>query len=353
MERIVNALFVRTGKEVYVMKRFFVLCMLLWAVVFAAPLIIFGGGENEVPTLPIPTAEQPAEESSQTADGAVTVSLNYNGTVENIPLNEYLQGVVAAEMPALFPDEALKAQAVAARTYTMKKIAAAPAAEHGGAAVCNDPSHCKAYEPIASFASGWNTATEEYTEKISRAVSETDGEILLYNGEPITAVFHSTSAGKTENAEDVWGNAVPYLVSVQSAGEDESPRYEEEKLLTPDEFKTKFSEKYKNASFDVNPENWITNISRSGAGGVKKLTVAGVEVKGSDMRSIFGLNSTNFTVSYTDGTIKIKTRGYGHGVGMSQYGARAMALDGKSYDEILKSYYTGVTLGKISEKASS
>ncbi len=335
------------------MKRFFILCMMLWAAVFITPLIILGGGDDEVPTLPIPTVEQSTEKSSKTSDENVMVSLNYNGTVESIPLNEYLQGVVAAEMPALFPDEALKAQAVAARTYTMKKIASAPAAEHGGAAVCNNPSHCKAYEPIASFAAGWSSAAEEYTEKILRAVSETDGEILIYNGEPITAVFHSTSAGKTENAEDVWGSAVPYLVSVESAGESDSPRYEEEKMLTPDEFKTKFSEKYKNAVFDANPENWITNISRSDAGGVKKLTVAGVGVNGSDMRSIFGLNSTNFTVSYADGIIKIKTRGYGHGVGMSQYGARAMALDGKNYDEILKSYYTGVTLAKISEKASS
>lgn len=335
------------------MKKFFILCMLLWAAVFITPLIVLGGGDNEVPTLPIPTVEQPDGKSSKTADKNVMVSLNYNGTVESIPLDKYLQGVVAAEMPALFPDEALKAQAVAARTYTMKKIAAAPAAEHGGAAVCNNPSHCKAYEPIASFASGWSSAAEEYTEKILRAVRETDGEILIYNGEPITAVFHSTSAGKTENAEDVWGSAVPYLVSVESAGESESPRYEEEKLLSPDEFKTKFSEKYKNASFDANPENWITNISRSDAGGVKKLSVAGVEVKGSDIRSIFGLNSTNFTILYADGMIKIKTRGYGHGVGMSQYGARAMAIEGKNYEEILKSYYTGVTLAKISEKVSS
>ncbi len=335
------------------MKKFFMLCVMLWATVFITPLIILGDTDNEVPTLPIPTVEQPSVKSSKTADGNVMVSLNYNGTVESIPLDEYLQGVVAAEMPALFPDEALKAQAVAARTYTMKKIASAPAAEHGGAAVCNNPAHCKAYEPIASFASGWSSAAEEYTEKVLRAVSETDGEILIYNGEPITAVFHSTSAGKTENAEDVWGSSVPYLVSVESAGESDSPRYEEEKLLTPDEFKMKFSEKYKNASFDANPENWITNISRSEAGGIKKLTLAGVEVKGSEIRSIFGLNSTNFTVSYTDGMMKIKTRGYGHGVGMSQYGARAMALAGKNYEEILKSYYTGVTLAKISEKASS
>lgn len=342
------------------MKRFVMLCICLWAVAFTAPLLTVGrGGGEDVPTLPIPTAEPEnmenteAAESAAPTDKSVTITLNHNGTVESIALDEYLAGVVAAEMPALFPDEALKAQAVAARTYTMKKVAAAPAAEHGGAAVCSNPSHCKAYEPLSSFAASWNTAAEEYTEKITRAVAETDGEILLYNGEPITAVFHSTSSGKTENAADVWGGNVPYLVSVESAGEDASPSFEDEKTLTPEEFKAKFSEKYPNASFDANPENWITNISRSEAGGIKTITVAGVSVKGSDVRSVFGLNSTNFTVTYTDGKLHIKTRGYGHGVGMSQYGARAMALEGKSYDEILKSYYTGVILGKISEKASS
>ncbi|MBQ8004137.1 MAG: stage II sporulation protein D [Oscillospiraceae bacterium] len=283
----------------------------------------------------------------------ITVKLNHNGSIEELPLNEYLAGVVASEMPALFPEEALKAQAVAARTYTMKKIAAPPAAEHNGAAVCSNPAHCKAYAPLSETAAGWSSDAEEYTNKITRAVSETDGEILLYDGEPITAVFHSTSSGKTENASDVWGGNVPYLVSVKSPGEDSSPRYEDEKTLSPDEFKNIFSKKYPDAKYDTNPENWITSISRSDAGGVKSLSVAGITVKGSDVRSLFGLNSTNFTVSYTDGTVKIKTRGYGHGVGMSQYGARAMALEGKSYDEILMSYYSGVTLGKIREKTSS
>ena len=334
------------------MRRFLLLCVCLWVFLFVAPLITVGrNAANDVPTLPVPTAEEPKEK--ELSDSAVIVTLLRNGSTEKIPLDEYLAGVVAAEMPALFDEEALKAQAVAARTYTMKKIAASPASEHNGAAVCANPSHCKAYAPLSETAAGWNSDAEKYTEKILRAVAETDGEILLYDGEPITAVFHSTSSGKTENAADVWGGNVPYLVSVESPGDKESPRYEEEKVLSPDEFKKKFSEKYPDAVYDENPENWISNISRSPAGGVKTLSVAGVAVKGSDFRSVFGLNSTNFTVSYADGELKIKTRGYGHGVGMSQYGAQAMALDGKKYDEILKSYYSGVTLGKIQQKASS
>jgi len=337
------------------MKKFMMLCLGLWIVSFALPVVFYGMGTFDVPELPIPTETLPGEVLTHRGetDSGVVVTLNRNGKVENVSLDEYLCGVVAAEMPALFPEEALKAQAVAARTYTMKKVAGTPAAEHNGAAVCDNPSHCKAYKPLASFAAEWNKNAGEYTEKISRAVRETDGEILLYNGEPITAVFHSTSSGKTENAVDVWGGDVPYLVSVESIGEEESPRYSEEKTYTPDEFKNKFSEKYKEASFDVNPENWITNISRSEAGGVMSLSIGNVSVKGSDVRGVFGLNSTNFTINYIDGKMVIKTRGYGHGVGMSQYGARAMALEGKSYVEILGNYYTGVTLGKISQKASS
>ncbi|MBE6911355.1 MAG: stage II sporulation protein D [Ruminococcaceae bacterium] len=335
------------------MKKFILLCIALWVIIFAVPSFMSRKIWNEVPELPLPiVADDTTEEESavQLADNDVTVTLNYNGEIKNIPLGEYLEGVVASEMPALFPDEALKAQAVAARTYTMKKIAAPPAEEHNGAAVCNNPSHCKGYEPISAFASNWNTATEEYTKKIRRSVTETDGEILLYEGEPITAVFHSTSSGKTENAADVWGGNVPYLVSVDSYGEEASPRFEEKKTFDPEEFKKIFLNKYQNAAFDPNPENWVTDISRSEAGGVKTLKVGKVQLKGSELRTLYNLNSTNFTIYYISGKLEITCRGYGHGVGMSQYGARAMALDGKNYREILAAYYTGTELGKISQK---
>lgn len=337
------------------MKRFLLLCVALWTIIFAVPAFM-AAKKDDVPPLPIPTVMENTkteEEDKSFADSGVTVTLNYNGEIKNVPLDEYLQGVVAAEMPALFPEEALKAQAVAARTYTMKKISAEPAAEHNGAALCNNPSHCKAYEPISAFASSWNTATEEYTAKISRAVSETDGEIVLYEGEPISAVFHSTSSGKTENAEDVWGNSVPYLVSVESHGEEASPKYEEKKTYTPEDFKEIFIKKYADAKFDANPENWITDISRSKAGGIKTLKIGGVQIKGSEVRTLYGLNSTNFTIYYIQEELEVTCRGYGHGVGMSQYGARAMALEGKDYREILSAYYSGTELGKMSEKKKS
>ncbi len=332
------------------MKRFFAVCFGVWFAVFFIPFVGVSKKGNDIPPLPIPSE---GIGGGGETDSAVTVTLYRDGKVETLPLSEYLEGVVAAEMPALFPEEALKAQAVAARTYTMKKLVSTPDKSHNGAALCDNPSHCKAYKPVSTVAASWSDKSEEYTAKIRRAVSETDGEILLYNGEPISAVFHSTSSGVTENAKDVWGGDAPYLVSVKSEGEEESPHYEEEKEFEPDEFRKIFLGKYTKAVFDVNPENWVTNISRSTAGGIKTLSVGGVSVKGSEVRGLFGLNSTNFTLLYDNGKMKFKTRGYGHGVGMSQYGARAKALEGEKYEEILKSYYTGVELGKINQKVSS
>lgn len=332
------------------MKRFLAVCFAVWLSVFLIPLIGVPKKEKDIPPLPIPSE---GIGGGGETDSSVMVTLNRGGEIETLTLSDYLEGVVAAEMPALFPEEALKAQAVAARTYTMKKLISTADKSHNGAALCDNPSHCKAYQPVSVVAASWSDKSEEYTAKIRRAVSETDGEILLYDGEPISAVFHSTSSGVTENARDVWGGDAPYLVSVKSEGEEDSPHFEEEKEFTPDEFKKIFAEKYTQAVFDVNPENWVTNIARSDAGGIKTLSVGGVSVKGSDMRALFGLKSTNFTLLYDNGKMKFRTRGYGHGVGMSQYGARSMALSGKNYEEILKSYYTGVELGKINQKASS
>ncbi len=330
------------------MKKFILLCLLLWVMVFTVPLITATrNGKKEIPTLPIPTAEPP---QSGKTDSQITVSLSRGGKTENLSLEEYIVGVVAAEMPASFPVEALKAQAVAARTYTMKKLSEEFAPEHNGAALCDNPGHCKAYKPIAESAAAWKNSSDEYTQKIKNAVSDTDGEILLYQGEPITAVFHSTSSGKTESSKDVWGGDLPYLVSVESRGDEASPNYEKVKKYQPEEFKKIFSEKYPTATFDPNPENWLTNISRSDAGGVKTISIGGVSVKGSDVRTLFGLNSTNFTILYLNGEMEIRTFGYGHGVGMSQYGAKHLAANGNNYEEILKTYYTGVTLGKIGTK---
>lgn len=325
------------------MKRFLVFCLVLWVLLFIIPLIVVRPWvENDAIDLPVPPADG-------CSDADTKITLYHNGKVEELPLNEYLEGVLSAEMPASFPLEALKAQAVAARTYTMNRASLTPSAEHQGAMVCSNSAHCKAYRPLSESAENWGDKASVYVNKIRTAVSGTDGEILLYDGKPISAVFFSMSSGKTERAVDVWGSDVPYLQSVESVGETQLENYSKTVSFSYDDFKKKLMEKYPNMVFGEDPSLWIKDITRSDAGGVMKLNVGGVSLKGSDFRNLLSLRSTNFSLSCANNTVSIETRGYGHGVGLSQYGAKILAEEGKLYTEILSWYYKGVSFGKISK----
>lgn len=322
------------------MKRFCLLICGLWLAVFLLP----GFAPKEEILL-----ASPPETEEVSVDANTVITLMTGGQVQEMKLDEYLEGVVAAEMPALFPEEALKAQAVAARTYTMKRASETPAASHKGAMVCDDPNHCKAYKSIASFAANWGASQGEYRDKIAGAVRATDGEILLYDNQPISAVFHSSSASKTERAADVWGRDVPYLQSVESVGDEAAPNYESTVTVPLDSFRAKVLETYASANLSGAPDGWFGEAVRSEAGGVKTVSVGGVNIGGRELRLMFGLRSTNFTVSASDDGVVFRTVGYGHGVGMSQYGARGLALQGMEYRAILQHYYTGTSLGKIKQ----
>ena len=269
------------------------------------------------------------------------ITLLHNGVPTTLLLEEYLYGVVAAEMPASFESEALKAQAVAARTYTVNR-SKSPNKDHPDANVCSDAAHCKAYLAPEQLSQKF-AENPTHLEKIRQAVDSTENQVLVYNQEPIAAVFHSTSSGMTENAEDVWGNAVPYLVSVPSEGEEASPRYQETKVFSPEEFQQKINAGTKKIMFSKNPENWFSDWVQNESGSVKSVSLCGVEFSGVELRSLLGLRSANFTVEVSD-VITVNTKGYGHGVGMSQYGANHMAKQGYTYDQILKKYYTGVEI---------
>ncbi len=327
------------------MKKYLLLCVGLWLSIFIIPIFTLSPQapteEEAVPTSATDTAAAPVR------DAQMKITVWDGQQVLTLPLNEYLLGVVASEMPALFPEEALKAQAVAARTYALNRASLTPAQSHHGAMVCTDPSHCKAYKPFATAAANWGISREQYSAKITSAVADTDGQILLYDGKPISAVFHSASAGKTENASDVWGGNVPYLQSVDSFGEQDSPAYYGTVEIPTDEFKSSFLKKWPSAKLDSSPDTWFKNSTRSGAGGVINVYVGGVKVTGNQIRSLCGLRSTNFTVKHENGKLIFNTLGYGHCVGMSQYGARAMAKQGKNYREILTWYYKGVTFGQL------
>lgn len=324
------------------MKRFLVFCLVLWTALFAIPLLIVRPWGQESTPAPVPS-------SGIGTDADTKITLFRNGKVEELPLSEYLEGVLSAEMPATFPLEALKAQAVAARTYTMNRASLTPSTEHQGAMVCSNSAHCKAYRPLSESAKNWGDKASAYISKIRSAVESTDGEILLYDGKPISAVFFSMSSGKTERAVDVWGSDVPYLQSVESVGETELENYSKTVSFSYDEFKKKLMEKYPNMVFGEDPSLWVKDITRSDAGGVMKLNAGGVSLKGSDFRNALALRSTNFSLSFANDTVTIETRGYGHGVGLSQYGAKILAEEGKSYADILSWYYKGVTFGKISK----
>lgn len=286
-----------------------------------------------------------SEQQEQIESGTVSVYVADEEKVEEMDINEYLKRVVAAEMPADFEEEALKAQAVAARTYLYAHIAAAQngniAESHNGAPICTDSTHCQAYITEQKRRESWGGDADEKWNKISAAVEDTTGQIMTYNGEIISAVFHSTSSGATEAAVDVWGSDVPYLQSVSSVGDEQSPKYHSELTVSEDEFKNTIDEKVSGTDWS---KGLFSNINRSEAGGIVSLDVGGVNIKGTELRTIFSLRSTNVDLAQNNGNVTMSVKGYGHGVGMSQYGANYLASQGENYEEILKTYYTGIEI---------
>ena len=251
---------------------------------------------------------------------------------------EYLTGVVCAEMPAQFHTEALKAQAVAARTYFWQK---GQCSKHPDAHICTDSSHCQAYKSCEKLKNQWGNDYEKYYNKIAQAVKDTGNEIIVYKGEPISAVFHSTSSGKTENSSDVWGGDKPYLKSVESTEDELSPKYSSSVTVSLDEFKDKIKSAQNNVDFG---KELLSDIRFTEGGAVEKIKIGGVDFKGVQIRTLFSLASANFDIDIIGDDVVFDVRGYGHGVGMSQYGANFMAEKGKGYKDILKKYYTDVDI---------
>ena len=301
--------------------------------------VIFPGKPDQPPEVP------PASEIefiiSKNAGSSGDVNVWLNGDLVVMPLEEYLVGVVAAEMPASYEIEALKAQAVAARTYTMYKANHGGCSAHAGADICTDSTHCQAYMTAEKMTSVWGTDTQTYLDKIMLAVQETHGELVYYEGQQIQVFYHASSGGYTENSENVYSQALPYLVSVESAGEEESSNYYGKVTVSKEDFKKRM-QKY-SPSIKFSGTSLIDDIQRFESGRVSSVRIGNETFTGREVRSIFGLNSANFTVDISD-SITFSTKGFGHGVGLSQTGANAMAKDGASYLDILTHYYKGVTI---------
>ena len=277
-------------------------------------------------------------------DAAMTLRVLNGDTVEEMDLGTYLVGVVRAEMPASFEPEALKAQAVAARTYTLYKIQTG--GNHGDEAdICTDSTCCQAYIAEDRARENWGEDADANEAKIETAVRDTDGETILYNGTPILAVFHSSSAGQTRAAGEVWVSDLPYLQAVASPEPgDAIPNYYSRAEFTAEEFREKVAAALPEADLSGDMDTWLKNPVTDTAGSVETVELGGVTVKGSTVRSILGLRSACFEWEVQEETLVFFVTGFGHGVGMSQYGANQMAAEGADYREILTHYYTGVTV---------
>jgi stage II sporulation protein D len=264
-----------------------------------------------------------SEEETKGIDETMSVEVRVDGVLQEMLLSDYLTGVLLGEMPASFELEALKAQAVAARTYTLRRL-------EQGDELSDDPTVCQAYVAVENAPEKLGEDWEALLAGLRQAVQETDGQVLTYEGELISATYFSSAGGKTESAQAVWGGEVPYLVSVESPEEPSSSTVTVERET--------FLEAL--GITDVG----VSSVTYTEGGGVDTMVIGGKAVTGTELRKLFGLKSTQFTMEITQDTVEFLVQGNGHRVGMSQYGAETMAQAGKTYVEILKWYYTGVEI---------
>lgn len=290
------------------------------------------GHTQPAESTPTSAATVPAQ---QEESGFRIPVLMEDGTVAELDMDEYLTGVVLAEMPADFELEAKKAQAVVARTFALRQYESGT--KHPDAAVCTDAACCQAYISAEQYLEAGGT--QEALEQAQLAVEQTHDQVLTYAGELIEATYFSCSGGRTEDAAAVWGTDVPYLQATDSPGEEGAAHYTDTVRFTADEFTSAIGMVPSGM-----PETWLGEVTYTAGGGVDTIEIGGVTYQGTTLRQCLGLRSTAFTITALGNTITITTKGYGHRVGMSQYGADAMAVQGSTYDEILAHYYQGTEL---------
>lgn len=317
------------------MRKYMILCSVLMAAMILMPLTAM---EKQHKT--IVTTEKNVSESE---DGVISVMKSESGKVEKLDLTEYTVGALASEMNINCHDEALKAQAVACYTYALYVRERSDKEELNGADLSDDSSVFQGYLNLDERKKKWGNNFEKYEERAQKIVKEVAGKKMTYNGKPILAAYHDICSGRTESAETVWGEDIPYLQSVTSSGDRLSPDYD--KTVTFDE------EKFRSAvqiidgiELSDDCESWVGKAERTNSGFVKTIEIGGTKVDSGDFRKALSLASRNFTVSCSDGKFTVKTVGSGHMVGMSQYGADYMARQGSDWQEILKHYYTGITV---------
>lgn len=331
------------------MKKYIIYLFIFLCICFCIPIFFTSSFKSE-------EANSNIQENNITVEATYdykqykTIKVLHKGTnkIEEIPFEEYLYGVVSAEMPASYEKEALKAQAIVARTYTLYKIIG-NSSKHKGANICDSSSCCQAWISKENRLSRWEEEKRtEYWNKIVNCVNETQGKIITYEKKPINAFFHSNSGGTTEKPINVWGGSgYPYLQSVQTSGEDAYSQYSSKVTLTKEKFEETMKKAHSNFKIDYKKKDCIKIKEYTEGGRVKTITIGNVELSGVEVRTLFGLKSANFKVTIENKNIIFEVIGYGHGVGMSQTGADSLAKQGKNYEEIIYHFYTGVEIENI------
>ena len=317
------------------MKRILLMSLILTILVFSLPLIDGGSAEAEPPQ-PHKAAEKLQKDAKR------EIGLLEEGEVRRISVRDYLIGVVAAEMPASFEQEALKAQAVAARSFLQRALA--KGSKHEGADICSDSACCQAYKSDAELKKIWGKKYDAYMARVEKAVDGTDGKYLSYEGEPALTAFHSSSAGTTENSGAIWSE-LPYLTSVDTPEtEKDVPNFISSLSKKDIDFRDTILYARPEADMTGEADTWIEKVQRDEAGRVESMVIGGEILSGDELRKLFALRSTDFAIEHSDGGFQFTVKGYGHGIGMSQYGANVMAKSGSDYKEILAHYYPGTKL---------
>lgn len=341
------------------LKNLLLLIVAFVAFIIITSVLIVGVGDNKNLIKGKDSVIEPEKYENLIKDGLISkiskvkVFITKENNIKEINLEEYVAGVVAAEMPAEFDLEALKAQAVAARTYALAhvdELGGVPCKNGNGANLC-DTVHCQVYMTKEERIKLWpKNSAEKYWSKIEMAVKGTQGQVLTYNNSLVMEPYYfATSSGKTENSEEVFSDSIPYLRSVESLGEERAPKFKSSKIFKYKELSDIINKNYNNAKVtSANIKNQITILERTEAGSVKNIKVGSITMTGSKFRTMLGLNSSNFEIKFDSNNIEIDCSGYGHGVGMSQWGADAMAKEGKNYIEILSHYYQGTVISKWS-----
>lgn len=325
------------------MKSYTLLCFFLSVAMILCPLCSVQKATDAISDkiFTSDAVEENEKGDSEIANSVVKVMSADSKNITETTLKEYLIGAAAAETGAVCHEEALKAQIVASHTL-LEYTKLHKSESLGEADISDSGSSHQAYLDKEALKEKWGDKYDEYYEKTEKCVDEVIDLIMYFDGEPIAAAFHAISNGKTENAADVWGGKYPYLVSVSSEADKLSPGYSSTVFISDEDFKS-ITEK-QGAKPESEPESWVKDTEKTSTGMVKSVTIGSKKFKGTEIRSLFSLKSSTFEISHADGGFTFSVKGYGHGVGMSQYGADYMAKQGFDFKKILSHYYSGVEI---------